>query len=134
MDYYGISLSDHPTMEEWTNACLQFAEWQKENTAVSEGQYLCSVSNLPLYYYMIFNVQLFDCETGNLWIDRPEFRQFMEFLRVSFPGWKAPDGIVKPTTDRQIADAIQQKEIVFYFDVTYKPSELEVFSLSLIHI
>ena len=53
----------------------------------------------------------------------------MEFLRVSFPGWKAPDGIVKPTTDRQIADAIQQKEIVFYFDVTYKPSELEVFSM-----
>ncbi len=127
--YYGITLSSHPTMEEWTNACLQFMERQKENAAGQQGQYLCSISNLPLYYYMLFDVQVFDYETGELRIDQPEFRQFMEFLKAAFPGWEAPGNEVKPATDTEIADAIRQKEIVLFFDVTYKPAELGIYNL-----
>lgn len=103
----GISLSESPTFEEWSDAVWSAARELKEKLIVR-----IMLDHAPSRYAALFGLEMYDPNTKEFLIDSATFRQALELYKAVYP--------IDPTWFDPSIELFKSRDLVFGLEVSYE--------------
>lgn len=111
LESVGISLSAQPTFQEWSEQIINYIE----NHSYDENNQIFE-ENFPTFTQFVdySGLQIINYETSEIYVDSPEFEQFMKFWKSIYPYSLDKKGYMHSNPDQpETFQRLQKGEILF---------------------